>query len=430
VRRPARIDPVFFRVFFAACLLGGGVGLVASMFRKTVEWVQETLRLHVHSGDSPASLLYSIAIPALFVAITLWMVRRFAPEAGGSGIQEIEGALEGIRPVRWRRVLPVSGMVAGREGPTVQMGAQCGGMVRWLLRLPEEYGHALLAAGSAAGLSAAFNAPLSGVLFVIEEMRHRFRYGFLSVQAVLIASACADVSSRLVTNQKPVFEFAQFPPPAASTLWIFPLFGAFMGLIGVAFNSSLMSTLRGLDRLGGNRRLLAGIAIGGLVGVGTWAWRDATGGGYSAITDAVALRFATRSLLALFAIRFLATVLSYGSGVPGGIFTPMLALGTLLGVSLGIAVHTMAPGEGLHPAVFAVVGMGALFSSTVRAPLTGIALSIELTASFDLILPLLLACSISTLVAEALGGQPIYELLLARTLDLEDAAKAGPEPPA
>jgi CIC family chloride channel protein len=421
-----RLEPGFVRVFIAACGVGAGAGLLASAFRSAVEWLQVAIRTLLHALPSPAALGAFVTVTALFVGVTLCLVRRFAPEAAGSGIQEIEGALAGTRPVRWRRVLPVkffggvltlgSGMVAGREGPTVQLGAHFGAMVHDLLRLPRESGHALLAAGSAAGLSAAFNAPLSGVLFVIEEMRPRFHYGFLSVQAVLVASACADLTSRVVTNQGPVFQIAAFAAPALSTLWMYPLFGAGLGLVGVLFNRSLMATLHGLDRLSANRRLLAGVAIGGLIGAGSWAWSDATGGGYAAITDAIALHFATGSLLLLLALRFVATVITYGSGVPGGIFTPMLALGTMLGVILGVAVRALGPGTAPDPAVFAVVGMGALFSSTVRAPLTGIALAIELTASFDLILPLLLACSTSTLVAEILGGRPIYDLLLERTL--------------
>ncbi|MCB9915009.1 MAG: H(+)/Cl(-) exchange transporter ClcA [Planctomycetes bacterium] len=420
-----RIAPGFLRVFAAACVVGAGAGLLAAAFRAAVERLQRVLHDGLSAWSGAPALLASMAVTATLVGVALWLVRRFAPEAAGSGVQEIEGALEGTRPVRWRRVLPVkflggvcalaSGMVVGREGPTVQMGAQFGGLVNEVLRLRREAAHALLAAGSAAGLAAAFNAPLSGVLFVIEEMRPRFHYGFTSVQAVLVASACADVTSRAVSHRGPVFEFTAFPAPALSALWLFPLFGALLGLVGVLFNGSLIALLRGLDRLSANRRLAVGVLVGAAVGLATWAWSDVTGGGYQAITDAVALRFAIPTLLLLFALRFGATVLSYASGIPGGIFTPMLALGTLLGVGIGLGVDRLDVFD-VHPAVFAIVGMGALFSSTVRAPLTGIALAIELTASFDLILPLLLACSMSTLVAEALGGRPIYELLLERSL--------------
>lgn len=424
IQRRRGLEPGSGRVLVCAGLVGVAAGLITSGFRSTVQWISATRDAELAGLSSGAALVASVLFTASLVAAALWLVRRYAPEAAGSGIQQVEGAMDGSHEVRWRRVLPVkfvagvlslgSGMVVGREGPTVQIGAHLGAMLHELMRLPRDAAQALLAAGSAAGLAAAFNAPLSGVLFVIEEMRPRFSYRFLSVQAVIVASACADFTARVVSNQAPVFQLAAFPAPPLSTLWLFPLFGAVMGVIGIGFNYSLMSALQRLDRLSSRHRWLAGVAVGGAIGLATWAWRDVTGGGYSAIDDAVALRFASSSLALLFVLRFVATIASYGSGVPGGIFTPMLALGTLVGVTLGVGFGALSAG-GPNPAVFAIVGMGALFSSTVRAPLTGIALAIELTASLDLILPLLLACATSTIVAESLGGRPIYELLLERS---------------
>ena len=139
-------------------------------------------------------------------------VRRFAPEAGGSGIPEIEGALEELRPVRWWRVIPVkfiggmgtlgAGMVLGREGPTVQMGGNVGRMVLDVLRIRgAEARHTLLATGAAAGLSAAFNAPLAGILFIIEEMRPQFRYNLISIKAVFIGVIMSSVVFQLFNGR-------------------------------------------------------------------------------------------------------------------------------------------------------------------------------------------------------------------------------------
>ncbi len=141
-----------------------------------------------------------------------YLVRRFAPEAGGSGIPEIEGALEELRPVRWWRVIPVkfiggmgtlgAGMVLGREGPTVQMGGNVGRMVLDVLRIRgAEARHTLLATGAAAGLSAAFNAPLAGILFIIEEMRPQFRYNLISIKAVFIGVIMSSVVFQLFNGQ-------------------------------------------------------------------------------------------------------------------------------------------------------------------------------------------------------------------------------------
>lgn len=191
-----------------AALVGTLAGLLGVAFDKAVEWVQQQrLASLAQVADSalvwPLAFILSAALAALGCT-----VRRFAPEAGGSGIPEIEGALEELRPVRWWRVIPVkfiggmgtlgAGMVLGREGPTVQMGGNVGRMVLDVLRIRgAEARHTLLATGAAAGLSAAFNAPLAGILFIIEEMRPQFRYNLISIKAVFIGVIMSSVVFQL-----------------------------------------------------------------------------------------------------------------------------------------------------------------------------------------------------------------------------------------
>lgn len=184
------------------------------------------------------------------LAGALFLVRRYAPEAGGSGVQEIEGALDGRRPLRWRRVIPVKfvggllalggGMVLGREGPTIQLGGNFGQMIAESWRLPTPVWRTLVASGAGAGLAAAFNAPLAGVLFVLEEMRPQFTYTFASVQAVVIACAAADVAVRTLTGQGAVIPIASFPSAPLASLWLFPIFGAVVGLLGIVFGRVLV----------------------------------------------------------------------------------------------------------------------------------------------------------------------------------------------
>ena len=142
----------------------------------------------------------------------------------------------------------------------------------------------------------------------------------------------------------------------------------------------------------------------------------AVGGGERLVENALGGAIPTAILLFLFLGRFLLTVASYGTGAPGGIFAPMLALGTLFGLWFGQISHGALPGLIEHPEVFTVAAMGALFSATVRAPITGIALAMELTGSYAQLMPILLTCVPATLVAHGLGGMPIYTLLLERTL--------------
>lgn len=295
-------------------------------------------------------------------------------------------------------------------------------MVGDWFKVSKDETHTLIAAGAGAGLTAAFNAPLAGILFVFEEMRPQFKYNFLSIQSVVIACALSDIVSRTLTGQGPVIDISIFPWPPLASLWLFLIFGVFFGLFGVLFNHLLVKMLNFFSTRRGRSYLLTGLYVGALIGFLGWLFPNAIGGGDEVIPLALQFSFPTMTLLALFVVRFGTTVLSYGSGAPGGIFAPMLALGTLFGMWFGHFAHDWFPHLIAHPGIFAVAGMGALFSATVRAPLTGIALAIEMTANYSQILPLMLTCVGATIIAHGLGGRPIYTVLLQRTLDLDNKA--------
>jgi CIC family chloride channel protein len=414
------------RVFAWAAVVGIAVGIVGATFRLLVLDAGERRLALLGWVGARGGLVVSVASTALLLAAALALVRRVAPEASGSGVQEVEGALDGVRPLRWRRVIPVKfaggllalggGMVLGREGPTIQIGGNLGEMIGESFRLPMAVRRTLVAAGAGAGLAAAFNAPLAGVLFVLEEMRPQFKYTFTSVQSVLIACGVADVAVRALAGQGPVIPIATFPSPPLAALWLFPIFGAVFGVLGLVFGRVLVRTLDGFAAL---RGAPAGLVVGGMIGLLAWVWPDATGSGDELIRPLLASTAAGSALLALLAVRFATTVVSYGCGAPGGIFAPMLALGTIFGTWYGRIVHASFPALGVDAGAFAVAGMGALFTATVRAPITGIALAIEITANYEQILPLLLTCSAATIVAELLGSGPIYTVLLQRTLRRE-----------
>jgi len=198
-------------MFFWALLVGSMAGFVGAIFRiflvEMTLWREALVDWAQHF--SILSWLLPITFSAVLVYAAILLVRSFAPEAGGSGVQEIEGALDNVRPVRWKRVLPVKfvggllslggGLVLGREGPTIRMGGNIGQMIGEWFQVSRDEVHTLVAAGAGAGLSAAFNAPLAGILFVLEEMRPQFKYNFLSVQCVLIAAAVSDIVVRILS---------------------------------------------------------------------------------------------------------------------------------------------------------------------------------------------------------------------------------------
>jgi CIC family chloride channel protein len=187
----------------------------------------------------------------------VWLVRRIAPEAGGSGIQESEGTLDGVRPLRWRRVLPVkffggilaigSGMIAGREGPTDPMGGALGQMLAERSAGPAGQARTLVAAGAGAGLTVVFNAPFAGILFVLEEMRPRFSHPSISTQA--LACITADMVVRVMLGVAPEIAMIVVESPPVTSIWLFLLLGSFFGDFEGFFNTAVETWLDAIGRL-------------------------------------------------------------------------------------------------------------------------------------------------------------------------------------
>lgn len=432
VRRLIQRDKTPLAVLLMAAVVGTLAGLVGVAFEKSVNWVQN-LRIGalVEVADH-WFLVWPLAfiLSALLAMVGYFLVRRFAPEAGGSGIPEIEGALEELRPVRWWRVLPVkfiggmgtlgAGMVLGREGPMVQLGGNLGRMVVDVFRMRSpEARHTLLATGAAAGLSAAFNAPLAGILFIIEEMRPQFRYNLISIKAVFTGVIMATIVFRIFNGDKAVIEVGKLSNAPVNTLWLYLILGMIFGCIGPLFNTLVLRTQDMFQRIhGGNIKkwVLIGGLIGGSCGVLGLIQPTASGGGFNLIPIAAAGNFSVGLLLFIFIARVITTLLCFSSGAPGGIFAPMLALGTLLGTAFGMAATPLFPAYHLDAGTFAIAGMGALLAASVRAPLTGIVLVLEMTDNYQLILPMIITCLGATLLAQYLGGRPLYSVLLERIL--------------
>lgn len=447
-RRPSVVLRQFLRrdktpvaILIVAALVGTLAGLLGVGFEKAVDGVQHLRLSGLVQVSGQAWLLWPLTfmVSALLAMVGYFLVRKFAPEASGSGIPEIEGALEELRPVRWWRVIPVkfvggmgtlgAGMVLGREGPTVQMGANLGKMLADIFRMRSaEARHTLLATGAAAGLSAAFNAPLAGILFIIEEMRLQFRYSLISVKAVFIGVIMSSIVYRVFNGERAVINVGVLANVSLNTFWLYLLLGMVFGIVGVCFNALIFRTQDMFARLHGGKMqkiLLIGGLLGGLCGLLGLIKPEAAGGGFSLIPLAAMGSYSLGALLFIFISRVVTTLLCFSSGAPGGIFAPMLALGTLLGTAFGMAAAAMFPQYGIQPGTFAIAGMGALFAATVRAPLTGIVLVLEMTENYQLILPMIITCLGATLLAQFLGGKPLYSALLTRTLQKQEREQAG-----
>lgn len=408
-----------------ALLVGLIAGLTAVLFRVAIEAADRArgaLLVACH-GLGATAIAIPVVACAAGAAAAVWIVRRVAPEAAGSGIPHLKAVLHHLRSLRWARVLLAkfasgvlgmgAGLVVGREGPTVQMGGAVGEMTsRWLRARPRER-QSLIAAGAGAGLSAAFNAPLAGVMFVMEELRRDFAPGTLT--AAFVASVTADVVSRYALGQHPVFHVAAPPVLDLSSLPVVAVLGILSGLVGVLFNRALLGTLHVTDRFR-SRPLRYAAAVGALVGLVAWFLPNLVGSGGPIAEETLAGNLAGGVLLPFLLLRFVLTMGSYATGTAGGIFAPLLVLGALGGLLVGRGGALVLPAVVPHPAAFAILGMAALFTAIVRAPLTAIVLVLEMTGGYTLMLPLLVACFVAHLTADLLADRPIYEALLAREL--------------
>lgn len=419
-----------------ALVVGLVAGLLASAFRVALEATEHARIAYLLSLDRGLRIPVGVALGALGGAVAVWLVRRFSPDASGSGIPQLKGFIVGERGVQWRRLLPVKfvsgvvgiggGFALGREGPTLQMGGVTGLMVSEWFRVRPGEGErkALIAAGAGAGLAAAFNAPLAGVMFVLEELAGSFT-PVVFVSAFL-ASVTADVVGRVLTGPMPVFPLHEMPAPDLSALPFALVLGLACGAGGVLFNRSL---IRSLDLFGRLRwpGWAVGALAGAVAGIASGLYPGVAGTGGLLTERALAGDIALRWLPLLLLARFFLTMQSYGSGAAGGIFAPLLVLGALGGLAFGHIAQFAAPGWVSHPETFAVIGMGGLLTAIVRAPMTGIVLMIELTGSYEFMLPLLACCLVAYTVAEAWRDVPIYEALRARAnrIELTAARESG-----
>ncbi|MBQ8707078.1 MAG: H(+)/Cl(-) exchange transporter ClcA [Succinivibrionaceae bacterium] len=433
IRRLLKREIVPGRVMILAALLGAMIGFVCVVFQLLPELIA-IYRLEWFAGSegSPGDYFLLFVSSGLLAAFALFLTFRFAPEAGGSGIPEIEGALDRKRPVRWWRVLPVklvggmaslsSGMILGREGPSIQIGGNLGKMGADLALLPKRHSMALLAAGGAAGLAAAFNAPLAGLLFVLEELRPQFRYSFLSVNIVAVTVVTAAMIRCCILSSDPVF--AGLPvfatPEPASYVW-FVVLGCAAGVFGVCFNRMIGFFQDLYLRIHSGklmRALLLIFLVGGMFGILSVAVPDAAGSGMMSIPSWIGSHVALPTLAALLAARTAGIMLCFCSGIPGGIFAPSLAIGTILGAILGTALETAGLPWAPETGILAITGMCAIFAASVRAPVTGIVLATEMTNNYQFLLPMMITTLTATIVAQKLGGMPIYTQILNRTLRL------------
>jgi CIC family chloride channel protein len=407
-----------------ALIVGAATGLVGAIFRLALAAADRFRGFAIGwaHGGRLAGFVLIVGGCAAAVALAAWLVRRFSPYASGSGIPQVEAILKDKLLPPPPRLLFVkffggllaigSGLALGREGPSVQMGAAIAHVAGQLARRNWLDCKVLIAAGAGAGLATAFNAPIAGAVFVLEELMRRFETR--TAIAALGASAAAIAVARVFLGSAPDFVVVPMVYVDVGAWLLFAALGVAAGLVGMLYNAALLCTLSTADRLARWPVEIRAALVGTAVGAIGWFLPSLIGGGDNitqrVLTGGISLAF----LPLVFLLRFGLGAVSYATATPGGLFAPILVLGAQLGLLAGPLCSVAFPGLKLDPTAFAVVGMAAFFTGVVQAPVTGIVLVIEMTASFPMLLPMISACFAAMLVPNLLGGAPIYDSLRSR----------------
>lgn len=414
-------------LFALTIAVGVVCGLVAVAFHQGIKLAESLLIERALTAPGNSWIAWTIVTPTLGGLIAGALLTFVVPGARGSGIPQVKTAfaLEGGR-IRfrdafgkfWLSILQIgSGASLGREGPTVQICTGATSLLARLTGLPAKNTRRLLPVGVAAGIAAAFNAPIAAVTFTIEEIVGALDHAVLS--GVVVAAALAAVIERGVLGAHPVIEVQQgYGLDHPSSLFTYALLGIAGGLVSIAFTDALLKLRLGFRNttavpgwaqpaVGGF--VTGGLAVAALHFLGT---TGVTGGGYETLGQALAGKLGLQVLLALCVVKVIATAFSYSSGGAGGIFAPSLFVGAMLGGALGYLDVAMFGHEDRQLGAFALVGMGAVFAGVVRAPITSVLIIFEMTGGYGLVLPLMLANMTSYVLARRFRPTPIYEALL------------------
>jgi len=380
------------------------------------------------------SWYWILIIPAVGGLIVGPIIYYLAPEAKGHGVPEVMQAilLKGgnIRPrVAFIKAIASSisigtGGSVGREGPIIQIGSSIGSMIGQFLRVPSKRLKTLVGCGAAAGIAAAFNAPIAGALFAVEIILMDFAIAQFS--PIVIASVMATVVSHTFEGKFAAFVVPKYQLVSPQEIGFYFVLGALAGVVSYFF----IKLLYWCEDLFDNKMKLpeyVNPAIGGvIVGIVALGFPQVMGVGYDTINMALYGKMVWYIAVVLIFAKILATSVTLGSGGSGGIFAPSLFMGAMLGYFFGYAVHSLFPNVTASPGAYALVAMGGLVAGTTRAPITAIIIVFELTNDYSIILPLMVTCIISLILSSRLTRESIYTLkLLLRNIGIKEGMEVN-----
>lgn len=417
------------RLVVLTVAIGVVCGLAAVAFHFAISFAERMLFARALSASGHTWIAWTIVTPALGGLVSGVLLQYVFPNARGSGIPQVKIAYasrEGVVRLRdsiakfFLASLQIgSGGSLGREGPTVQICSGFASSLGRMARLSPQNRRRLLPVGAAAGVAAAFNAPIAAVTFTIEEVVGNLDQTVLS--GVIVAAALAAVIERSVLGAHPIFDVPRtFSLGDARSLLLYAALGVAAAFVAVSFTDGLLVVrrmFREQKRIPPWAQPAVGGAATGAIAVVAMAWLrtgGVNGGGYAVLQESLSGGLPVKVMLVLCAMKLAATVFSYSSGGAGGIFAPSLFMGSMLGGAFGALDRTIFHHSADTLGAFALVGMGAVFAGAIRAPMTSVLIIVELTSGYGLILPLMIANTTAYLLASRLRPEPIYEALLAQ----------------
>lgn len=424
------------RLLAITMAIGVVCGLVAVAFHEAIRLAEDTFLDFARGDNSRLWVVWLLLFPTIGGLVAGVLLARFFPDARGSGIPQVKASYAARRGrVRLRDAVAKfflaalqigSGASLGREGPTAQICAGVASGLGRLARLSPQAQRRLIPVGVAAGIAAAFNAPIAAVTFTIEEIIGKLDETLLS--GVIIAAALAAVIERSILGTHPVFDVpARHGLDDARSLVLYAFLGVAAAAVSIAFTDLLLhlrAWFRRQRHVPEWARPAAGGFATGAVAVATLlvvATPGVAGGGYDTLRRALSGDLGIKVMLVLCVAKLLATCFSYSSGGAGGIFAPVLFIGAMLGGAFGWLDVELFHHPSKTTAAFALVGMGAVFSGAIRAPMTSVLIIVEMTSGYELVLPLMIANMSAYLIARRFRRQTVYEALLAQDgVEFED----------
>lgn len=405
------IKPLCFGI-----LVGALAGIISVFYRYLIH-LTDNLRKYVY-GLEPLYLLFSVLI---FIAIGTLAAKllKWAPFSGGSGIPQIKAELEGQIEMKAERVivsklaggslLNIVGFSLGREGPSIQTGGMVGKLCAKLFKLKDEDVKMLISAGAAAGLSAAFNAPIAGVMFCVEELHKEVSHRIL-VPTIAATTVANSVSYLLMGNERS-FSFRVDEILPLKYIWVAVIIGIATGIIGMLFNRGILKSQNIWNRaeISMETKMQILVVMGMFMGI---LFFPVTGGGHGLVENFAKGQYEIKILIAFLILKMMYTVVAYGSGAQGGIFLPVLVLGAIV----GSCVYQLLDQNifDVYLINFIILGMVGILSAVVRAPILAIILVLEMTGNFSVMLMLAVVSIVALVTAELLNCPPIYDSLYDR----------------